>query len=295
MNGFSEKGQPQDWDMAVGTVRGFRWWQMVVPLMSVPATRLGFLPESLWESPGLRYDIYGSRNTYGTSVSHTRGRNGGLWEVSKAYAEICGMHGGSWRRPGAGTDGRYRATCTPFRPAVSDILSPLKTHTAVPEPSCGCGFWAYWNCLPNGEFDTLPLLRYGSSCGYSLSIPLAGVIEGSGHTIIGTRGFRCEYARITDLAVAVDLSGIYYDQDKPPSHLVDLMSTSVIPIQNPVQKPDFLAFVHEETGIPPAVLLTELRTAASGLLGADFRWHANSKELFRDARRDKNYAAKTDE
>lgn len=285
MNGFSEKGQPQDWDVAVGTVRGFRWWQITVPLVQRHEIRTGLSWHGYWGNPCA--DVYYSAAPYD--------RQGRAWSVGKAYAEIRGMHGGLWRRPGAGTDGRYRATCAPFRFAVSDVLSPLKTHTAVPEPSCGCGFWAYWNCLPNGEFDTLPLLRYGSSCGYSLSIPLAGVIEGSGHTIIGTRGFRCEYARITDLAAAVDLSGVYYDQDKPPSHLVDLMSTSVIPIQNPVQKPDFLAFVHEETGIPPAVLLTELRTAASGLLGADFRWHANAKELFRYARRDENYAAKTDE
>lgn len=48
-------------------------------------------------------------------------------------------------------------------------------------PSCDCGFWAY---------DEHTFKDHG---------PVVGVIEGYGRTTIGTRGFRCEKARIVAL------------------------------------------------------------------------------------------------
>lgn len=58
---------------------------------------------------------------------------------------------------------------------------------------CGCGIWAYWR---------LPFSRKSSTGGYTY--PVAGRIEGSGRVVIGEKGFRCERARITHLAVYQD-------------------------------------------------------------------------------------------
>lgn len=53
---------------------------------------------------------------------------------------------------------------------------------------CGCGFWAYW------DFQV-----------YNLGgLPVAGVIEGTGRTLIGELGFRCQRARIVALHVPFD-------------------------------------------------------------------------------------------
>lgn len=51
------------------------------------------------------------------------------------------------------------------------------------DPSCGCGFWAYDEAgfVPQGK--------------------VIGVIEGYGKTTIGTKGFRCEKARIVALSM----------------------------------------------------------------------------------------------
>lgn len=56
-----------------------------------------------------------------------------------------------------------------------------------PAARCGCGFWAYW------LMDALPdMVR-------TLSVPVLGVVEGFGTTVIGEKGFRCAKARILGL------------------------------------------------------------------------------------------------
>lgn len=54
------------------------------------------------------------------------------------------------------------------------------THTF--DPSCECGFWAY------------------DECGYRPHGQVTGVVEGYGRTTIGSKGFRCEKARVLALA-----------------------------------------------------------------------------------------------
>lgn len=64
----------------------------------------------------------------------------------------------------------------------------------VPREECGCGFWAYWEVQqhPNP---------------HGFGIPVLGVIEGWGRTLIGDRGFRCASARITALHLADGVLG----------------------------------------------------------------------------------------
>lgn len=75
------------------------------------------------------------------------------------------------------------------RPTCEDPVCTPRGHYAAPsedkrhhfDPECECGFWAY---------DEDHYTNHGDVC---------GVIEGYGRTTIGTKGFRCEKARIVAL------------------------------------------------------------------------------------------------
>lgn len=292
MQGFAEKGAPEGWDMAVGTVRGFRWWQLVVPLVPryAPEPRSAV---NIWNNPCL--DVFG--HVYSPMEF---GRDGKVWDIGKPYGEVNGMHGGTWQRRYAETDGRYKAGCTPHGFTFSTSFS--SPHTAIPSPECGCGFWAYWNGLPVADFDcAMPVLRYSKQSGYSLNIPVGGMIEGSGHTIIGERGFRCEYAKITDLAVGLDGRGAYYDQEQiwQTQTLQSYTFGSSPAVSewgvNPKWSESFLDFVYTETGIAPEVITSGVKNVVTDLLGSDFRWHGSLPALLKDARRDENYVEKSNE
>lgn len=80
--------------------------------------------------------------------------------------ELRGNYAGIWER------GVNQAVCKATAPCAPE---------SVPRRPCGCGFWAYWQ--PEA------VDRSGVS----------GVVEGFGRTLIGTRGFRAEKARIVAL------------------------------------------------------------------------------------------------
>lgn len=73
--------------------------------------------------------------------------------------------------------------------SVSDPPLPsqpaMKSGHHVPVEKCGCGFWAFT------DHD----YKYGAS------EDVAGVVEGHGRTLIGTKGFRVEKAEIVALRV----------------------------------------------------------------------------------------------
>lgn len=68
-------------------------------------------------------------------------------------------------------------------PAVPVIPNPR--HEA-PDDGCACGFYAFWTAEP------APVRA---------RFPVAGVIEGFGRTVVGSRGFRCGKARIVALHI----------------------------------------------------------------------------------------------
>lgn len=72
----------------------------------------------------------------------------------------------------------------------------------VPDEECGCGFWAYWDApdAPNP---------------HGFSVPILGVIEGWGRTLIGDRGFRCARARIAALHFASDAAALVKYEHRP--------------------------------------------------------------------------------
>jgi hypothetical protein len=102
--------------------------------------------------------------------------------VRVSELSLTGVHASQpWGR------GENTARCARMRVPFSQDRTP---HEA-PEASCGCGFWAYWTPpeKPNP---------------HNFGVPVLGVIEGYGRTLIGDRGFRCARARITALHFTSD-------------------------------------------------------------------------------------------
>jgi hypothetical protein len=98
------------------------------------------------------------------------GPAGGSWEPG----ELRGMHG-TWG------PGLLTARC------IGDLTGGAPEHgpAAVPEDTCSCGFWGYWEVPPRHSMGAM--------------LPVLGVIEGTGKTLIGETGFRCAQAKIRAL------------------------------------------------------------------------------------------------
>lgn len=93
-----------------------------------------------------------------------------------------------WALSGGAMHGSYGGTWVPGEnEAVCYAGGGLKHDpTLLPAAGCGCGFWAYWKADDAA--------RHGQ--GY-----IVGVIEGYGRTRIGTKGFRCQKARILGITI----------------------------------------------------------------------------------------------
>jgi hypothetical protein len=103
------------------------------------------------------------------------GPRSGRWPIRPAGA-LEGHHGGyTW------ADGDNVATC------------PSGERPPHPADTCGCGFWAYWS-----RHDAFSVWQPGR--------PVLAAIEGYGRTAIGSKGFRCEKARIAALCLLFDVA-----------------------------------------------------------------------------------------
>lgn len=113
--------------------------------------------------------------------------------LSNCLCGIChpvlsGSFDTEWQ--GSRLDAVCKGTGITWTPHWTQQIVNMKCKRVLDYPStCGCGIWAYWR-LPHSA---------KSVSGYSY--PVGGRIEGSGRVVIGERGFRCERARITHLAV----------------------------------------------------------------------------------------------
>lgn len=161
--GYSERGAPEAWDLAMGEVYGYRWWYLVVPPELV-----GYI--------GCTDRVTTRR--YGTLY----GANNQSWQDGRLEA-VCT------------TSGRG-LSFTMDRQHV--LHEPPETREA-----CGCGFWAYFNRglavdeVLSGDFaKPVPALHT-----YGAVIPVFGVVKGTGRVIIGEKGFRCQYAQIMGLCI----------------------------------------------------------------------------------------------
>lgn len=167
MEGFSEKGEPREWDMAVGEVYGYRWWKL-----QVPAFLAGYADYS-----AAKFD---------------------LREAPLIGANACGWF-----------PGKREAVCTRYNPGTpswEDLLEDRQPWVHEPpeiREACGCGFWAYFDKALNvdtviGGFTG----AQASVSGDNVWLPIFGVIRGTGRVIIGTKGFRSQYAEILGLCVS---------------------------------------------------------------------------------------------
>jgi len=95
---------------------------------------------------------------------------------------LIGAYGTRWD---AGQD-VYEGECRRAR-----LYGKLPEHSA-PEPTCGCGFWAFWKPAD------------ASVIADSTAITIQGVVEGFGTVLIGEKGFRCGKVRLKGLAVDKD-------------------------------------------------------------------------------------------
>jgi len=105
------------------------------------------------------------------------------WIRSPARAEEhwphAALHG--VRGPWEAGPGPWLAKCL-----LWDCSYGAHDRRAVPAAGCRCGHWATWNYEDRTIHD-------------DRSVPVLGVIKGFGRTRLGTRGFRCEKARILGL------------------------------------------------------------------------------------------------
>jgi len=89
-----------------------------------------------------------------------------------------------------------------WRPGVQEALckyvpshKPPVEYDTNEKAECGCGYWAYWSMSELGSMVTAD----------SSSLPIAGIIEGTGRVIIGEKGFRSQRAAILALAPAFSI------------------------------------------------------------------------------------------
>lgn len=98
---------------------------------------------------------------------------------------LTGAYGCTWDTRTV-TDDTFTASCR-----RNDLARLTRPGHAAPEPSCGCGFWAYW------DFPRTHSVNVG---GISW-VRVHGVLEGFGTVLIGEKGFRAGKARIRGLAI----------------------------------------------------------------------------------------------
>jgi len=193
MAGYSERGEPDDWDMAMGEVYGYRWWYLVVTPEMV-----GFIGVA-------------PRGVAGKHVGTLYGANNQLWKDGRMEARCTASTGIMFRNSSKSYAQHY----------------PPETREA-----CGCGFWAYFNqglrvqdvLATSFAKDVPQLFSYGAA------IPVFGVVKGTGRVIIGERGFRSQYAEIVGLCIppgAVTQLGWWLSYGGRPDYAVDPGWTSV--------------------------------------------------------------------
>lgn len=168
MQGFSEHGTPEEWDLAIGEVYGYRWWKL-----SIPAKLAGYI-----EAPDM---------TLNPQELRLVGANHQPWDAGRLEAKC--------------TASSYTS------PSWDDLLNgrsePFKHEPPEIREACGCGFWAYFDQFlsVDSHFTKLGAGKPYKVSNHCVEIPVFGVVKGSGRVIIGEKGFRCQYAEIVGLAL----------------------------------------------------------------------------------------------
>lgn len=172
--GFTEDKSPDDWDLAMGKVIGYRTWTFRRHSLYCRYRRDSPISFNTREAIQRSYEpkFFGCHCESGLS-----GNWGGYWDTSTLKAE-----------------------CKTSNYAISTFTGlsvPDRCERVLDDPDgCGCGIWAYWR-LPGNQ----PSIAHNNLSLLSQYWQVAGRIEGTGRVVIGKKGFRCERAKLTDLAV----------------------------------------------------------------------------------------------
>lgn len=108
------------------------------------------------------------------------------------YVPLVGATGFYWPA------GALEAVCNNGRSHPPPVLID-----PVSGERCGCGFYAYWDVASLGH-------NQSSSSG----LPVIGIVEGFGRTLLGSRGFRCQRAKIIALAPAFSVQADITPRDQ---------------------------------------------------------------------------------
>jgi hypothetical protein len=169
MAGYSEAGTPDDWDLELGYIRGYRWFTIQVPEswagIRHREVRTGY------------FDVNGQPEVYD---------EGPLDLPDENIQPLIGAYGGTW------LDGVNTAQCTK-RGRGGFAHEPPEVREA-----CGCGFWAYFdeNLAVNSVLGSWNTVSNGT-----VGICVLGCVEGTGRVIVGEKGFRSQYAKIVGLTI----------------------------------------------------------------------------------------------
>lgn len=291
MKGFHESGTPDDWDTAMGKVRGYRWWHLLVEYQHV----------------GQNTCYTASTNTdlgypkYPSYAEFQRELRDGLWNLSVtdpvspwqpalSSASVSGMHGRMWARLQADKDGWYTADCAEYG---GDATAYAVHKNLVPVHECGCGFWAYWKPEIYGS-ETTPHIQK-SSQSYTVCVPLFGMIEGTGRTIIGEKGFRCRKAKITAVALNLEANTLYTDLDTAYSPFSTVAAGGIFasdlgfcdyPVREPLPVVSYLSRV---IAVPEHEILGTLTWVLRNRIGDDVAVYSSVAELVGRTEPDGNY------
>lgn len=190
MRGFTEDGPDDGFDLALGAVRGYRWWTW-----KIPARLVGYMA-----SPAA------------PEFGKLTGAYGWPWEDGKSEAQ-CSRTVLTWRHLIDGSsDGHevpeYRTSCG-------------CGFWAFWPPSSPSPFGA------TGYSGKAPVALPGEQA--LIGIPVFGSVTGSGRVILGDKGFRSQFAQIESLCLppaALDMIGWWdggtaaYTRSRAPSAAV---------------------------------------------------------------------------
>lgn len=163
--GFSEQGSPEEWDLAVGEIYGYRWWKLMIP-----ARLAGYL-----DAP----------EEYSLSEQHQHlvGANNGNWKAGRNEAVCDAFNRGEFTRCHEPPEIRVDCGCGYW--AYFDKNLSVGAHFSSlnrPTPKLADEYL----------FSTAPAF---------VEIPVFGVVKGTGRVIIGDKGFRSQYAEIFGLCL----------------------------------------------------------------------------------------------
>lgn len=166
MAGYSENGTPDEWDMALGTIRGYRWFKL-----DIPESWAGVRKRQITAG---YYDVNGQPEVLD---------EGPRVLSDEELPGLVGAYGRTWEAA------QIEARCKNY------------AHHEPPEwrETCGCGFWGYFD--PNLEVNSVLSWQNSSTGSGWTPLCVFAAIEGSGRVIIGEKGFRSQYAKIEAVCI----------------------------------------------------------------------------------------------